>query len=151
MTRSQKEAVMRMRSNGLGYTEIARLLGLSVNTLKSFGRRYDVPSPDILPRKDSHSISDCKQCGAALTQTPKHRQKSFCSDRCRYAWWEQNRALAKNAKPTLCLSCGKPFFSRKPRKYCNHNCYVAARFGGQYYEHGTGKPGIRNQLGVRAV
>ena len=138
MTNQQKEAVLQLRSKGLGYTEIARQLGLSVNTLKSFGRRYGVPSlyrvSGIEAGEQQPNLNGCKQCSAALIQTPHRRKKSFCSDRCRYAWWMHNRALSQSATPNKCPSCGKLFVARNSQRYCSHTCYVTARFGGQ--QHG---------------
>lgn len=135
MTSQQKEAVLQLRNKGLGYTEIARQLGLSVNTLKSFGRRNDAPRLDRALSDEGERVDGCKQCGSALIQTPKHRRKLFCSDRCRYAWWTQNRLLSRSSTPRVCPNCEKHYVARKSQKHCSHSCYIAARFGGQQYEN----------------
>ena len=39
MTNGEKVQIVQMRKRGLGYTEIARSLGMSVNTVKSYCQR----------------------------------------------------------------------------------------------------------------
>jgi hypothetical protein len=35
----------------------------------------------------------CAHCGGAIDTTVRrrHRSRKFCSDRCRFAWWQQRR------------------------------------------------------------
>ena len=76
MTNEQIRQLAIMRRDGMGYGAIADKLDLSINTVKSWCRRHQLPSAD--------SISTvCEQCGKPITQNPKRKKKRFCSDRCR--------------------------------------------------------------------
>lgn len=70
-----RKAIEQMRLNGLGPTQIARQLGLSVNTVKSHIQRH--MKPDVR----------CPVCGKAIYLTPGRKQKKYCSDRCRSQFW----------------------------------------------------------------
>ncbi|MDD6489385.1 MAG: RNA polymerase subunit sigma-70, partial [Clostridia bacterium] len=73
MNKKQKASIIKMRSGGMAFSEIADHLHLSINTVKSFYRR------------NAKTISSeiCKQCGKPIVQTKHKRQKKFCSDKCR--------------------------------------------------------------------
>ncbi|MBP3805233.1 MAG: RNA polymerase subunit sigma-70 [Oribacterium sp.] len=132
MTHEQRKQIISLRSEGLGYKRIADKLGLSINTVKSFCRR----------QKDNPGISIpagtkvCLQCGNPVGQIPGRKEKKFCSDKCRMAWWNAHPELVqrKNAREMICPNCGKHFtvFGNVKRKYCSHECYVTYRFGGGY-------------------
>ena len=128
MTEKQKQQILNYRKEGLGHTAISRLLNLSINTVKSFCRRNKLntkATPIILPDSKGH----CKQCDLPLIQT-KGKPKTFCSDKCRFTWWNANRNNLDHQ--ANCANCGSPFDTRgnKSRKYCNHACYIANRYGG---------------------
>lgn len=125
VTQQQKNAIQRLRRDGMGYSEIAKRLNLSVNTVKSFGRRC--PSPT--------GSQGCMLCGQPLTQTPGRKPKRFCSDKCRLKWWNQNPAASSSATLTTCLGCGLAFMALPGQKYCSHQCYIRTRFGGGRREH----------------
>ena len=133
MTELQKQRITEMRTRGDSYSQIATTLDISVNTVKSFCRRNNLmdnaPAKPTMINDDKH----CKQCGQELVQQPKKKQRKFCSDECRAAWWvahpdELNRKATYNFS---CACCGKSFtaYGNKGRKYCTHTCYVARRFG----------------------
>ena len=73
-------------------------------------------------------LTKCKYCEIGITQKPKQKQKKFCSDGCRFAWWNTNGGLAAYA---ICANCGREFncYGNKNREYCNHACYISAHFG----------------------
>lgn len=65
----------------------------------------------------------CRNCGKELIQTDGHRQKEFCCDNCRKAYWHNRQ---KN-KEKVCPICGRKFIAKDPRtKYCSDFC---KRFG----------------------
>lgn len=66
----------------------------------------------------------CKNCGKELFQTGGHRQKEFCSDKCRKTYWhKKQRNQEKN-----CPICGKRFIANDPRaKYCCDFCRLVGR------------------------
>ena len=126
MTEEQKQQIHVLRRDGLGYKKIALLMGISVNTVKSFCRNNELTG--------NRSFAVCLACGKPLVQIPKRKQRKFCSVQCRETWWSRNRD--KGNKPTgetcRCAHCGRTFsaYRREHRKYCSHACYVAERFQG---------------------
>ena len=105
MTNGEKLLITQQRRQGLGYTEIARKLGMSVNTVKSFCQRNGIKpvSKTAIPEKDT-----CRQCGSVLEHTPGRKKKQFCSDACRMHWWHEHRDMSKTAKGAKmrCLRSG---------------------------------------------
>lgn len=120
----QKEAILTMRQQGCSYPAIAERLILSPNTVKSICRRNGVR---VLPTEKS-APDICKNCGAPLQQNTG-RKKTFCSDKCRYAWWNQSRR--KEPYQLTCFYCGRKFisFGNKKRKFCGRECYILSRYG----------------------
>lgn len=129
MTNGEKVQIVQMRKRGLGYTEIARSLGMSVNTVKSYCQRSGVKP---LEKKTAQSGEVCRQCGSVLKHTPGRKRKQFCSDACRLRWWHGHREHSQNARTVVCASCGKAFVTDRMQKYCSHACYIQARFGGAH-------------------
>lgn len=126
MTQQQKETIMRMRRDGVSYSKISLALGISENTVKSFCRRNQLDGANI--RRD---YSLCGQCGLPLIQTAGAKQKRFCSDKCRMAWWNAHpEAIDRKAIYTFtCTACGCEFesYGNKNRKYCSRKCYGQSR------------------------
>ena len=129
MTNGEKARIVQMRKRGLGCAEIARSLGMSVNTVKSYCRRSGVKP---LEKKTAQSGDVCRQCGSVLKHTPGRKRKCFCSDACRLRWWHGHREQGRNARTIICASCGKVFVMDRTQKYCSHACYIQARFGGTH-------------------
>ena len=129
MTNGEKARIVQMRKRGLGCAEIARSLGMSVNTVKSYWRRSGVKP---LEKMTAQSGDVCRQCGSVLKHTPGRKRKQFCSDACRLRWWHGHRELGRNARTIVCASCGKAFVTDRVQKYCSHACYISARFGGTH-------------------
>ena len=66
LTDTDKEKILNMRRNGLGYRNIAKVLGLNADTIKSFVRRNGLGG--VLVDKE-RSISDfCPVCGELLDE-----------------------------------------------------------------------------------
>ena len=120
MNKEQKASIIKMRSDGMAFSDIADHLQLSINTVKSFYRR------------NTKTISSeiCKQCGKPIVQTKHKRQKKFCSDKCRNSSWSahpQERKL-KKAYHHTCTYCGAVFENnRSQSKYCTVRCFAYAR------------------------
>ena len=144
MTNEQKTQIIDLRKQGNSLAEISDKLGLPTGTVKSFWRRHCVsPRLEEIPqREDAVEFSRqdspvemvqleekrCKRCGAPVSNLPHHRQKLFCSDKCRLTWWHENRHLAKGAERRICPACGATFTDDRNRKYCSHSCYIKARY-----------------------
>jgi len=93
MTKQQKQAILAMRRRGQTYKAIANVLALSPNTVKSFCHRQNVSVQEVV---EEHLI--CKYCGAPLIHHPGSKKKTFCNDRCRTAWWNENRKYIPNKR-----------------------------------------------------
>ena len=112
--------ILQYREQGLGYKRIAALTGYSLNTVKSVCRRNPNGEEKL-----------CPQCGAKLVRTPHYREKRFCSDVCRMAWWNSHPEAVdrKAVYHFICAHCGQPFdsYGNDHRKYCSRTCYAEAR------------------------
>ena len=129
MTEEQKNDIRKLREDGFGYKLIAKELGISSNSVKSFCRRNE-----LFESKDQTLSALCEQCGKELVNIPKKKKKRFCSDTCRQAWWNSHLNLVKRKAvyAYICPVCQREFsvYGNAKRKYCSHQCYVAGRFGG---------------------
>jgi len=132
MTNEQKERITSLRNGGWGYKKIARALDLPLGTVQSLCRRENIMTVEPAVYDENH----CRQCGKPLVQKCKAKKRKFCSDECRVKWWTVHPCAkngnAKASRAVVCENCGKTFnaYGHLPRKYCSHDCYVAARFGG---------------------
>lgn len=125
MTNLVKEKIRFWREDGWGYGAIAKKLGISENTIKTFCRRNSLTSAEINER-----AGRCRQCGEVLEG---RKGQKFCSEDCRREWWKDHPELVERKAfyPAVCSYCGKEFesYGNNKRKYCCHACYIAARFG----------------------
>ncbi len=120
-----KKSIFILRQQGESFTEIAKLLSLSPNTVKSICHRSNIHT---LPAEEADSHV-CKNCGQPLIQIPGKKQKTFCSTECRSAWW--NKTRSRKPYRLTCYCCGKEFisFGNRRKKYCGRECYRLSRYG----------------------
>ena len=138
MNDMQKSQIINMRAAGIGYKAIAKNLDISENTVKSFCRRNNLTSTEmIVPvpiTENSAEVVLCKNCGKVVPQNDKRKKKQYCSDKCRMNWWNSHREQVKHKSVDIriCPSCHKEFkvYGKSDRKYCSHACYIKDRFGG---------------------
>ncbi len=132
MTNAEKKQIRDCRKNGMGYKQIATLLNLSVNTIKTFCRRNNLTEEGMKPS------TVCECCGANIQQTEKRKKKRFCSDACRMKWWNSHpeKVRRKAIYHYSCCHCHKPFtvYGNDHRKFCSWNCYIEHRYGGKTNE-----------------
>ena len=132
MNQQQRELILKLRAQGMSYGKIAAAVGLSANTVKSFCRRNPT---DSLPAKTVAVARPerCPQCNSLLEQTSGHRQKRFCSEKCRRLWWAAHpEQMNRNTfYPVICRQCGKSFlqYGTRLRKFCSRACYLEHRYG----------------------
>ena len=130
MNDKQKVKIQELRLQGAGYRKIAKEMGLSENTIKSYCRRH----PLIEQKGDLEHVHYCLQCNKVIDQNGKRKEKKFCSDACRMAWWNSHRDKVNHriVRKMECTCCHKTFtvYGNGQRKYCSHTCYVKDRFGG---------------------
>lgn len=122
--------ISRMRQAGVSYGKISDILGISINTVKSYCRRNNIKPID----KATIKPDVCLNCGKVIVQNKKTKRRKFCCLECKTTWWNSHpEAVNRKANYELrCASCGKTFISygNKGRKYCSHECYINARFKG---------------------
>ena len=127
MTESERMRIDALNVEGLGYRRIAAVIGLSPNTVKSYLRRR----VNVHVFYDVQLGSECRQCHQPIQQTPHKRQKVFCSDSCRMAWWNARpEKVNRKANHTLvCEQCGRTFvsYSNAKRRFCSRACYATSR------------------------
>ena len=132
MTDHQKTKIAEMRKAGCGYSEISKALSVSRDTVKTFCRRNNITVDSTEEPKETAGI--CPECGKPITQTSGRKPKRFCSPECRQKWWNAHpeRIEQKAVYEYVCPNCGQSFtaYGNSHRKYCSHECYVAARFKG---------------------
>lgn len=121
MTYKEINAINAWARLGWGYQRIAAQTGISANTVKSYLQRHPGESHLVL----------CQHCGTPVEQKPGRKEKRYCNDRCRMAYWNSHQdEVNKQAFYTLtCKHCGKEFtsYGNRNRKYCSRLCYANAR------------------------
>lgn len=118
MTDKERNTICSLRAQGKMPMEISKITGIPFNTVKSYFRRHNNRLPQTIK---------CMNCGKSLTTNKGHKNKKFCSDTCRNAYWNSHLYLVnKKAYYHLtCKYCGKEFISygNKNRKFCCRECY----------------------------
>ncbi len=132
MNKMQKEKVRQMRGYRISYSKIAKAVGLPENTVKSFCRRNQLNiRAESVVGSSSKGMPYCLNCSKQITQTPGHRGRKYCSDRCRITWWNKRPVVPgrKNIRSFTCLACGKQFdtYGKRERKYCSRTCSAGSK------------------------
>lgn len=135
MTTDEKQMILKLRGEGLGYKAIARIMGISVNTISSFCRRNNTDELVVTTVAIAKpKVIKCLNCGVDVIQNPKRKIKKFCCDKCRMKWWNKHpeKMNRKSYHHYICKYCSKPFshYGSTSGKYCSHECYIKDRFGG---------------------
>ena len=115
------DRLVALREEGKSFSEIATILNVSPNTLKSYARRHNEALSIITVRR-------CANCGTVLHSA----RKRLCTDKCRYAWNYKHRELHEhNAIIKDCPVCGKQFFTyaSSNKAFCSRECYLVGRYG----------------------
>lgn len=132
MTGAEKHNVQVMRRQGIAPSQIAEILGVSVNTVKAYCRRNNL-SATSKETGSKENKEHCKHCGEKISQTAGRKTRLFCCDACRYRWWNEHRQQTsrRSLEVRHCHHCGKMYvcYPRLRQKYCCHACYINARFG----------------------
>ena len=95
----QIETIGKLRAENYTYAGIGKMLGMSANTVKSICRKYSF-APDANTRKKNVNQAvafehqpRCKYCANVITNPWNRKGKEFCSDKCRYSWWNRERRI----------------------------------------------------------
>lgn len=74
-----EEQIIWLRQAGYGYKRIARTLNIKVAEVRG-----------ICDEEDEAILSgQCKQCHTSITSIKGKKRKQFCSDRCRWDYWNR--------------------------------------------------------------
>lgn len=134
MTAEQKVQIGKLRRENCGYAAIAKILCVSVSSVKSYCQRNGLAGN----RSTGERTGRCKGCGKTIEQIAGKKRKKFCSAACRQTWWNTHplEVCRKAVYTFVCVGCGRTFsaYGNKGRKYCSHACYVGDRFGGDGHE-----------------
>lgn len=136
MTTEERSRLISLRSAGVGYKRIAQELGISENSVKTFCRRNGLATAARKDERkpDLEAEQVCLFCGEPVVQYPGRKEKKFCCKDHRNKWWNAHIADEKRKamEVFVCPGCGEEFYAyrRNGRKYCSHDCYIRARFGG---------------------
>lgn len=118
--------IKRLREQGYGYKKISTMLGISINSVKSYCKRME-----SITKKDEIV---CLHCGKKMKEHPLGIEKKFCSDTCRLKWWKIHTELLKKKAvySFVCKYCGKKFtaYGNNHRIYCSRDCFAKARTKG---------------------
>ena len=133
MTTEQAQQISYLRYAGKSYREIAGILHLGESAVKTHCSRHSLTDKSIETVRAGKGVAVCPCCGSVIVQIPKQKPRKFCSDKCRYDWWNKNQSLRRHQAgySHVCAECGKEFYSygSKKRKYCSRRCYITARYG----------------------
>ncbi len=134
MNDKERQQIQALRKENKSYGAIAQVLGLSVNTVKTYCRNHDLGGVAVEVKYKPGETRPCAYCGSPVKQNPKRKEKRFCSDFCRTRWWSSHLYEVKRKAyyERECPSCHKIFmvYGNKVQKYCCHACYIKDRFGG---------------------
>lgn len=121
MTDQQKKELIDLRVKGYGYKKISQMLGVTESTVSAYCQRNKL------------TFNGCKNCGKVMQKSKGTKPKKFCSDKCRWEWWNNHLGEVNRRAnyDLICQHCGKRFVSygNTKRKYCSHACYISDRFG----------------------
>ena len=114
-----KNRIKQLRSEGYGYKRIAKTLGLTLSVVRYACSKIN--DEDLL---EGH----CERCGLKIKSIKGKKKKRFCSDQCRWDWWNSHHREINKKAFTMhkCKCCGKEFssYGNNKRIYCSHECYI---------------------------
>ena len=123
MSFTQKDLILEYRKEGLPFREIAEKTHASEDYCRTVCSRANLH----IEQKPTVPIDGvCKQCGKQLINTPGAKAKIYCSDKCRYEYY--NKQKARKAYDLICKYCGKKFvaFGNPKKRFCSRDCQAAA-------------------------
>ena len=134
----QEEQIRLLRSQGVGYRQIANRLNLSRDAVRYYCKANDLNGHREAVLSNTQCIKTdenfCSCCGELLVQPKTGRKRRFCCEACRRKWWGQNRDKVRKGPEAIygftCKRCGKEFtaYGNPHRKYCSHECFISDRY-----------------------
>ena len=110
MTKEEKEIIIKMHNEGVGYDSIAKIMGISKGTVSSFFLR--------LSKKKV-----CLNCGKEFDISKNKHFRKFCSAKCCKNYWVKYGNKHK-VETKICPTCGSTFSTYRHNTFCSHECYL---------------------------
>jgi len=127
-----RKRIKQMNNEGIGYKKIAKELGLASSTVRYVCVKLG--DEDLLD-------GNCEHCGLKIKSIKGKKKKRFCSDKCRWQWWNahHNEVDRKAFSTHHCKYCGQEFtsYGNSKRIYCSHECYIKFKLNKGANGHGT--------------
>lgn len=138
MTEEQGLQIIKLRGQGLGYKQIASMVNLSRDSVRSYCKyrgltgyqtAVKVNMKEMIERGDA-----CMFCGGLIKKASTGRPRRFCSEECRRKYWKGHRNEGKKNDKAIyirvCPYCNETFesYGNKHRKFCCHDHYIKYRF-----------------------
>ena len=125
MSLSRKDLIIAYRNEGLSYREIAE----KTQTSESYCRNICFRANRVKTKKQHDSEPEmglCIYCGKLLVNTDGAKPKKFCSDKCRYDYF--NFEKKHKAYIRTCENCKKEFvaYGNRHKRFCSRDCQNAA-------------------------
>ncbi len=124
----EKQAITRLRADGLGYKAIASTLNVSRDQVRAFTTRHGIAAG---PRPED-GARWCRWCGSRLPERSDGKKPRFCCTEHRRLFWRSHpeAGVRKAFYQFTCVNCGTQFeaYGNATRKYCSHACYIRHRF-----------------------
>jgi len=133
MTKEQRNIIIEMRLDGVGYKSISHLLGLTRDAVRNYCVKIGLDGIASENYEEEFRLSfnkelvgkNCRYCGQVLTQNKTGRTKYYCSSICRIAWSKDHHKVYNYT----CYYCCVNYQSNASKsKYCSHKCYIKNRF-----------------------
>ena len=81
-----KREVTKLKKAGYGFVKIANTLSISVKEVRAICKEID--EVELLN-------GNCKNCNANITSVKGKKIKQFCSDRCRWDYWNNKQKVKR--------------------------------------------------------
>jgi len=132
MNINERNKIVELKQLGYGYKKIAKELDITLSTVRYACSKMS--DEDLLD-------GSCEHCGLKIKSIKGKKKKRFCSDKCRWIWWNNHHTeVDKKAYYThQCKFCGKEFtsYGNSKRVYCSHDCYIKFKLSKGANTHGT--------------
>ena len=122
MNNDLKIKINELREMGYGYKRIAKELSMTTSAV-----RYACIKTDDV----EELTSNCLNCNLKIKSMKGKKAKKFCSDKCRWHWWNTHKDdVKRNAFYTFkCPFCNSEFvaYGNSKRIYCSVSCIAKNR------------------------
>ena len=121
ITSEQKEKIVELRKEGLGYKKISKIIGLKRDQVRDYCRRIN---EDYIPPKKKRKLKEykCFNCGKEYVRTLEYFNHKYCSSACVKEAQFKRREDNRLRNTATCPTCGKEFHKLGGQLYCSNEC-----------------------------